>query len=59
MSHFRVEVLGKEGKIVEVKQIDIKDNTVDKALAEGKVAKLKKEAQAQGFGFRVKLEEEK
>lgn len=59
MPHFRVEVLGKEGKVVEVKQIEFKDASVGKALAEGKVSKLKKEAQAQGFGFRVKLEEEK
>jgi hypothetical protein len=55
MPHFRVEVLGKEGKIVETKHIEIRESVVDKALAESKVERLKREAKAQGFGFRVKL----
>lgn len=55
MPHFRVEVLGKEGRIIETKCIEIRGSVVDKALAECKVDKLKREAKAQGFGFRVQL----
>lgn len=60
MPHFKIEILSKDGmqlKVIETKYIEIKEDTVDKALAENKVEKLKKEAKNQGFGVRVKLEE--
>ena len=62
MPHFRVEVLAKDSnsmdlKVIETKYIEIKGTTVDKAMAELKVDKIKKEAKNQGFGVRIKLEE--
>ena len=59
MPFFRVEVLGANGKMIEVKHVDLKAITVMQALQSKEVNKIKKDAKEQGFGFRVKLEEEK
>jgi hypothetical protein len=59
MSWFRVEVLGQNGKMIEVKHVDLPCHTVGQALNSAVVNKIKKEAKYQGLGFRVKLEEGK
>ena len=48
----------KNGKIVEMKHVDLDCKTVGQACNSAKVNKLKKDARAMGYGFRVKLEEE-
>jgi hypothetical protein len=58
MSWFRVEVLGVNGKMIEVKHVDLPCHTVGQALNSSVVNKIKKEAKFQGMGFRVKLEED-
>lgn len=62
MPHFKIEVLAKDPnsmdlKVIESHYVEIRESTVDKAMAESKVDKIKKEAKNQGFGVRVKLEE--
>lgn len=49
---------GKTGKIIEKKHIEISVGGVTDATKNDKVQKLKKKAQQQGFGFRVKREDD-
>ena len=70
MAHFMVEV--SDGKkvfnektkqmdiqmvIIEKKYVDLPCNTVDEALKDSKIVRLKADAKAQGFGFRVRRED--
>lgn len=59
MAWFRVEVLGENGKMVEVRHVELKCTTVGQALNSREVNRIKKDAKHQGMGFRVKLEEDK
>ena len=59
MPFFRVEVLGPNGKMIEVKHVDLNAKSVMQALQSKEVNKIKKDARLEGYGFRVKLEEEK
>lgn len=59
MPFFRVEVMDIKGKIVEMRHVELDCKTVGQACNSAKVNKLKKDARYMGFGFRVKLEEEK
>ena len=58
MPFFRIEVMDAKGKIIEMKHVDLDCKTVGQACNSAKVNKLKKDARAMGYGFRVKLEEE-
>lgn len=59
MPFFRVEVMDAKGKIIEMRHVELECKTVGQACNSTKVNKLKKDARQMGFGFRVKLEEEK
>lgn len=50
---FKCEMFNEKGKIIEERHIEVKVGTVDDATKNEQVAKLKKKARDQGFGFRV------
>lgn len=58
MAFFRVEVLNDKGKTIELRHVDLPALTVQQALNSAVVNKIKKEARARGYGFRVKREDE-
>jgi len=55
--YYKCEMFAKDGKIVEERHIKVKVGTVDDATKNEQVAKFKKKARDQGFGFRVKRED--
>lgn len=57
MSFFKCEIFNKDGKIIEERHIEVSVGDVNDATKNEKVAKLKKKAYQQGFGFRVKRED--
>ena len=56
--YFRCELFNKDGKIIEERHVQVAAGGVEDATKNEKVQKLKKKAQQQGFGFRVKRMEE-
>ena len=59
MPFFRVEIMDEKGRIVEMKHVELQAKSVMTALQSKEVNKIKKDARGHGYGFRVKLEEEK
>ena len=59
MPFFRVEVMDTKGKTIEIRHVELGVKSVALALNSALVNKIKREAKANGYGFRVKLEEEK
>ncbi len=57
MAFFRLETMS-EGRIIDSRHIEISVNTVDEALKHPTVIKFKHKARNEGFGFRVKREDE-
>jgi hypothetical protein len=55
---FKCEMFNTDGKIIETRHIEVSVGTVDEALKHEKIIKLKNKAKDQGFGFRVKREDE-
>lgn len=55
--YFKCEIFNDKGKIIEERHIEVNVGDVNDATKNEKVAKLKKKAQQQGFGFRVKRED--
>lgn len=56
--HFRCEIFDGKGNIIDLKHIQVSVLDVQDATKNEKAQKLKKKAQQQGFGFRVKRMEE-
>jgi hypothetical protein len=54
---FKCEMFNKDGKIIEERHVEISVGGVEDATKNEKVIALKKKAQQQGFGFRVKRED--
>ena len=54
---FRCEMFDKNGKIIESRHIEVSVGDVSDATKNEKVAALKTKAYQQGFGFRVKRED--
>jgi len=54
---FKCELFNEKGKIVESRHIEVSVGGVEDATKNEKVLKLKKKARDQGFGFRVKKED--
>lgn len=57
MSFFKCEIFNDKGKIIEERHIEVNVGDVNDATKNEKVTKLKKKAQQQGFGFRVRRED--
>lgn len=55
--YFKCEIFNGDGKIIEERHIEVSVGDVNDATKNEKVAKLKKKAYQQGFGFRVKRED--
>ena len=55
--YFKCEIFNDKGKIIEERHIEVNVGDVNDATKNEKVAKLKKKAQQQGFGFRVRRED--
>ncbi len=55
--YFKCEIFNDKGKIIEERHIEVNVGDVNDATNNEKVAKLKKKAQQQGFGFRVRRED--
>ena len=55
--YFKCEIFNGDGKIIEERHIEVSVGDVSDAAKNEKVAKLKKKAYQQGFGFRVKRED--
>jgi hypothetical protein len=56
--HFRCEAFNKDGKTVDLKYFNISVGGVTDASKDERVEKMKKKANREGFGFRVKMEED-
>ena len=54
---FRCEMFDKNGKIIESRHIEVSVGDVSDATKNEKIAALKTKAYQQGFGFRVKRED--
>jgi hypothetical protein len=54
---FKCEIFNEKGKIIEERHVEISVGGVTDATKNEKVQKLKKKAYQQGFGFRVKRED--
>lgn len=50
---FRVQVYDYNGRTIEDRIVDLPCDTVEEAMRDSKVAKLKREAKMEGKGFRV------
>jgi len=55
---FKCELFNKDGKIIEERHIQVSAGGVEDATKNEKVQALKKKATQQGFGFRVKREDD-
>jgi len=55
---FKCETFDKDGKLMDSKHIQVSAGGVEDATKNEKVQALKKKAQQQGFGFRVKREDD-
>ena len=55
--YFKCEIFNDKGKIIEERHIEVNVGDVNDATKNEKVAKLKKKAQQQGLGFRVRRED--
>ena len=55
--YFKCEIFNDNGKIIEERHIEVNVGDVNDATKNEKVAKLKKKAQQQGLGFRVRRED--
>lgn len=56
--HYRCEAFNKDGKIVDLKYYNISVGGVTDATKDERVQAMKKKANREGFGFRVKMEED-
>lgn len=56
--HFRCEAFTDKGKVVDLKYYNISVGGVTDASKDERVQKMKKKAHKEGFGFRVKMEED-
>jgi hypothetical protein len=56
--HFRCEAFNQDGKTVDLKYFNISVGGVTDASKDERVEKMKKKAHREGFGFRVKMEED-
>jgi len=54
---FKCEIFNEKGKIIEERHVEVSVGGVTDATKNEKVQKLKKKAYQQGFGFRVKRED--
>ena len=52
--YFKCEIFDNKGKIIEERHVQVSAGGVEDATKNEKVQVLKKKAQQQGFGFRVK-----
>ncbi len=53
MAQFRIEVMDKNGKSLDVRHMDIPCDTPEEATKHTKVYDLKKEARMSGYAFRI------
>lgn len=56
--YFRCEIFDEKGRIIEQRHVQVPVGGVEDATKNDKVQRLKKKATQQGFGFRVKREED-
>lgn len=56
--YFRCQLFDDKGKIIEERHIEVSVGDVSDAAKNEKVMALKKKATQQGFGFRVKREDD-
>jgi len=55
---FKCEIFNEKGKIIEERHVQVSVGGVEDATKNEKVQALKKKAYQQGFGFRVKREDD-
>jgi hypothetical protein len=58
MMFYKCETFDKNGKIIDSKHVEVKVGGVSDATKNAQVLSLKKKAQQQGHGFRVKREDD-